>query len=985
MRDTIRLAVILPALLLTSCAHLYAGIVADKVAGDQLEIASYRGRFVERYRSADAPDGEAVVVREVTYREPGLVRVEVIAPADRAGELLVYDRSTLTMWWPDERFGIVIRGVEAPSAGDYEDLLAEDTVWSWKNYRFSYRGYEELLDRDVTVWNAVPKRDDPLRYPYRAWTDSEYSIPLVMEVMDAPDRLWYSMRFEQLEFDCPVAPELFEVPMPDDAVVVEWDLDDPGVPLDELRAGLNFELLLPPDDLPGGLALDRVLAGRARAPAAPLLYRHEGRGRSVTDSGHFGGMLERGSGIPVDIGGEPGALNLMGTFSSVSWNAGATAVTLIGNLPYPEMVAVAERMQASAPPAAGPGLLALQSYRGHTVERRAGQPDAIERDVLYQAPGRFRVETTAPAAHAGEVFAFDGETLTMWWPGDEVAVRIRGAAAPTAGQVADVLAEATQWALRHYAIAYDGAAEQAGRPVDRWTAEPTGDSPLLLPYQTWLDRGSALPLRHEIREHGQLWYAVEFEDIELDVPVPDDAFALPLPADTLVLDWDLGAAPVTADEVQARLNFDLLLPDALPHGPEVRKIVGDERGLPVATLLMGEGGRWLSLTETRHYGVPLDRGTGIPVLIGDHRGSLDLMGTFCTVSWSVGNTALTLIGNLPFPEMVEIAAAVQPGEGRAVEPLAVDSFRGRYTEEQAGAPTVVRDVVYAAPGKARVEVVSPRSRAGETLVYDGESLVMWWPRHMFGVRIRGAVAPSAGPLHEAMRDNALWSLRSYTHEYRGSEPLGGREVDRWRLEPADDRPYLFSQDVALDRVTSLPLEVHVRDAEDSPWYAMRFDAIEFGEPVEDRTFSQRLPGNAVVFDWDLGDPGVPLDELQRRMNFRILLPATLPDGLQVDKIIRGRHDLPMVAVLMEGDGHQLSLTQTRHTGLPHGRGLGTPVELGDRTGYLNLMGGFTSIAWTRGNTALTLIGTLPYPEMIAIAASVAEPDDAALAARSAGR
>jgi outer membrane lipoprotein-sorting protein len=668
MRDISRLAPILPALLLTSCAHLYAGIVADKVAGDQLEIATYRGRFVERYPAPGYPDGEARVVREVTYAEPGLVRVEVVEPADRAGELLVYDGSTITMWWPTERFGIVIHGVEALAEDDYEELLAEDTIWSWKNYRFSYRGHDELLDRDVTVWNAVPKRDDPLRYPYRAWTDIEYSIPLVMEIMDAPDHLWYSMRFEELEFDCEVDRGLFDAPFPDDAVLVEWDLDDPGVPLDELRDGLNFELLLPPEDLPGGLALDRALQGRTGAPMAALLYRNEGRWLSVTETSHFGGMLELDTGIPVAIGGEPGALNLMGTFSSVSWYAGATAVTLIGNMPYPEMVAIAASLQ------------------------------------------------------------------------------------------------------------------------------------------------------------------------------PEE------------------------------------------------------------------------------------------------------------------------------------------GQGAAGTVLAADSFRGRYVEEQAGAPTVVRDVVYAAPGKARVEVVSPRSRAGETFVYDGSSLVMWWPRHMFAVRIRGAGPPSTDQLVEALGDNAIWSLRHYDHAYLGSGPRGDREVDRWRLDPTDDQPYLFRQDVELDRVTSLPLAVEVRDEADAPWYAMRFEEVEFGEPVDDQTFSLRLPGNAVVFDWDLDDPGVPLDELQRRMNFRVLLPRELPDGLEVAKMIRGRHDLPMAAVLMEGDGYQLSLTQARNAGLPHGRGQGTPVELGDRTGYLNLMGSFTSIAWTQGNTALTLVGNLPYPEMIAIAASVDEPDDALVAA-----
>jgi hypothetical protein len=251
-------------------------------------------------------------------------------------------------------------------------------------------------------------------------------------------------------------------------------------------------------------------------------------------------------------------------------------------------------------------------------------------------------------------------------------------------------------------------------------------------------------------------------------------------------------------------------------------------------------------------------------------------------------------------------------------------------------------------------------------------MTLWWPRHLFGVRIKGAGAPGPAELREVAAESAMWALRHQRFSYSGQDTVAGRKADRFKLEPIVPMPYLFTNETAFDRATALPVEVTLTD-QGKEWYRMAFKELTVNEPVDDRRFSTRLPANAVVFEWDLDAPGKTVKEMQRLMNFTLLVPTELPEGLAVQKIARGRHDLPMAVILMGKGGVQLSLTENRRAGALR-KETGVPVDIGGNKGYLNFLGLYSSITWQQGNTALTLIGNLPYPEMLAVAASVKKPE-----------
>ncbi|MFC1707455.1 sigma-E factor regulatory protein RseB domain-containing protein [Planctomycetota bacterium] len=332
-------------LLLCSCTQIFAQIVSGKVADDLLSMKSYRGRLVEVFADGDGGAEAGTqrrqrLVKTIYYQRPWKIRAEIVEPAEQAGSLFICDGETMTLWWPREFFAIRIRGLSLPGEDRVREVLEEGSRWLLERYTFSYQGEASLAGRDVTRWQVVPSRKEPYLFPYRSWLDGAYSFPLKLEVQDAPTHLWYSMEFQEIAFGTAPPPDVFALELPQRTVVFDWDLEDPGQPLAELRGQMNFDVLVP-TRLPEGLQVEKIIRGRHSLPMCALIMENDSGWLSLTEMRRFGREPQAATGIPVKIQEEQGYLSFLGTFSSVSWFQGNTALTLTGNLPYPELLAVA--------------------------------------------------------------------------------------------------------------------------------------------------------------------------------------------------------------------------------------------------------------------------------------------------------------------------------------------------------------------------------------------------------------------------------------------------------------------------------------------------------------------------------------------------------------------------------------------------------------------------------------------------------------------
>lgn len=300
--------------------------------------------------------------------------------------------------------------------------------------------------------------------------------------------------------------------------------------------------------------------------------------------------------------------------------------------------------------------LSIASFHGRTSERHmlTSGDGALVKEVWYQKHGKVRVEVVAPEALAGQLFVYDGEQVSMWWPSAQLGVRMRGVTAPHEREQHALISERYSSAWRRYAMTRLGDATIAGREAVRWNAEPRDREPYRHAYDAWMDARYALPLRLELREAaGRPWYEMEYEQLEYDVPLSRGAFAFEFPAGATVLDWDFASEGVSLEEAQRQVGFPLLAPE----GRHVAKVLVDTSVAPVATLVMNDGARWLTLTESRRA-VPVVPPTGKPVQVGEATGYLDFLGSYSTLSWEQGQTRLTLVSNLPYDEVIAVAGSV---------------------------------------------------------------------------------------------------------------------------------------------------------------------------------------------------------------------------------------------------------------------------------------------------------------------------------------
>jgi hypothetical protein len=168
----------------------------------------------------------------------------------------------------------------------------------------------------------------------------------------------------------------------------------------------------------------------------------------------------------------------------------------------------------------------------------------------------------------------------------------------------------------------------------------------------------------------------------------------------------------------------------------------------------------------------------------------------------------------------------------------------------------------------------------------------------------------------------------------------------------------------------MPMKLDYRDEAGAPWYSMEFQEFAAVAPSA-KAFEFEFPQNALVLEWNLDDPGIALAQAKKTMNFDVLVPAKLPEGHSVRKIVRGKGEFPMLAILMDQGGTWLSLTESRALGRgEYALAVGKKVKIGANNGYLNFAGGYATVSWRVGITELSLVGNLPFTDLIAIAASV---------------
>jgi outer membrane lipoprotein-sorting protein len=303
------------------------------------------------------------------------------------------------------------------------------------------------------------------------------------------------------------------------------------------------------------------------------------------------------------------------------------------------------------------GLASIKSYQGVTVEKGVGVE--VQRSVLYARPWQVRVETLTPGPHAGELFVYDGNTMTLWYPQQLFGVRIHNARPPSAAEALHHIQRLTKVNLDAYTFALqDENAHVAGQRALEWNVRPARRAPYRMQHRVWNHDPSTLPLKMEFKQDGNPWYGFELQELRFDVAIPENAFTFTFPKKAVVFEWDLDAPGISLDEARDSMNFTVKVPSRLPAGHQIQKIVKSPHCLPMILMTMDHDGTMLSLIESRFAGEALHP-VGIDITIGNVPATLSFLGAFTVITWVSDGTLLTLTSNLDFPSLIGIAESVQ--------------------------------------------------------------------------------------------------------------------------------------------------------------------------------------------------------------------------------------------------------------------------------------------------------------------------------------
>jgi outer membrane lipoprotein-sorting protein len=301
--------------------------------------------------------------------------------------------------------------------------------------------------------------------------------------------------------------------------------------------------------------------------------------------------------------------------------------------------------------------------------------------------------------------------------------------------------------------------------------------------------------------------------------------------------------------------------------------------------------------------------------------------------------------------------------------LAVEGFHGTLTERHmlTGDPdgALVKDVWYGRLSKVRVEVVSPAALAGDTFVYDGAQVSMWWPRLNFGMRVKGVPAPTPNDWHALVRSQTRTAMHRYDFARLGEGKVAGRSADGWHAGPRDEAPYRYAYESWVDQQSVFPLRIELFEAPGRSWYAMEYDAIDFETAVPAAAFDFHFPEAATVLEWDLSEEGRPLEEARQTAGFPLLVPR----GHRVEKVLTDARVVPAATLVMDERPQWASLTEVRQL-VPTVPPTGKRVRVGDADGYLNFVGSYTTLTWVKQGIALTLVSNLDYTDVLELAGSV---------------
>ncbi|MFC2048692.1 outer membrane lipoprotein carrier protein LolA [Elusimicrobiota bacterium] len=207
-----------------------------------------------------------------------------------------------------------------------------------------WKGRDKIAERKTHRFKAAPKEENKYYYKENFWGDSEFSFPLKFDLLTVNDTMLYSIEYADILFNTELDKKIFQFKFPPQTTIVRWSLAGKSYKLSRTKRDMNFKLKLP-TTLSEDMKLTKIVKAPGLIPAACLIYYDDLYYLILTEIKDYGLPVPPPRGIPVPDIAEDARLNLFGESSIISWTKKGVKLTLTGNLPYYEMLSIAENIK----------------------------------------------------------------------------------------------------------------------------------------------------------------------------------------------------------------------------------------------------------------------------------------------------------------------------------------------------------------------------------------------------------------------------------------------------------------------------------------------------------------------------------------------------------------------------------------------------------------------------------------------------------------
>ncbi len=287
----------------------------------------------------------------------------------------------------------------------------------------------------------------------------------------------------------------------------------------------------------------------------------------------------------------------------------------------------------------------------------------IRTQVSYKKPDLFIAKIIEPAAFKGDTFLFDGKKICLYYASAKLGIIFSGFNS-IIPDTTDKVTERTRKSLYRGAeenkVVWKGREEIAERKTHRFRATPKEEKKYHYKEHFWGDSEFSFPLKVDLlTTDDAVVYSIEYENILFNSGIDEKEFRFKFPPETTVVKWNLESKNHTLSQIKRNINFKLKLPENLPEGMELKKIIKAPGIIPATCLIYYDGLYYLMLTEIKDYGLPGSKPRGIAVGDISRNARLNLFGESSIISWTKKGVNLTLTGNMSYSDMLSIAENIK--------------------------------------------------------------------------------------------------------------------------------------------------------------------------------------------------------------------------------------------------------------------------------------------------------------------------------------